>query len=113
MLGQLFDNRHRPSTCDGLLNSAQLWYSTSCDAVITDEEEEEDATSSANQLGCTDVPRLSVIRSITSVLSVHFTADWYCIRMHCLLQDAVLVASFSDRCNVVKTCRVTGGQGHP
>ena len=38
MLGQLFDNRHRPSTCDGLLNSAQLWYSTSCNAVITDEE---------------------------------------------------------------------------
>ncbi len=35
------------------------------------EEEEEDLTSSANQLGCTDVPGLSITWSKTSVLSVY------------------------------------------
>ncbi len=34
-------------------------------------EEEEDFTSSVNQLGCTDVPGLSITWSKTSVLSVY------------------------------------------
>jgi len=34
-------------------------------------EEEEDFRSSANQLGCTDVPGLSVTWSKTTVLSVY------------------------------------------
>ncbi len=40
-------------------------------------------------------------------------AEQHCTRMHCWLQHAVLVAYFSDRCDIMKTCRVTGGQGHP
>jgi hypothetical protein len=70
---------HNMGTCLGLVSRGQQ-RSAQTSSIRTqlnsarhrqEEEEEEDFTSSANQLGCTDVPGLSVTWSNTSVLSVY------------------------------------------
>ena len=73
-LERLFRGRHKTLVC---LSAFHLCFMTTVPHDIRgvelrrDIREREDFTSSANQLGCTDVPGLSVTWSKTSVLSVY------------------------------------------